>query len=73
MRIENVAVRKEFRGNGFGGEVVKELISLAKENSGKYFPTPCYKIDLSCSEKNLGFYEKLGFKQHEYTMRIDCE
>jgi len=28
----------------------------------------CYKVILDCAEKNIGFYEKCGFKRKEVTM-----
>lgn len=62
MRIENVCTLEHYRGRGYGKMVVEHLI----ENAGN-----CYKIDLSCSKHNKKFYEKLGFRKHEHTMRID--
>lgn len=65
VRIENVAVKNGFRGNGYGMSVVERLL--------RWFKNDCYKIDLSCSDKNVGFYEKIGFRKHEHTMRISYD
>lgn len=60
--IENVAVKKKYQGMGYGKYVVRFLFELAKE-------LHCYKVVLSCSEKNMEFYEKCGFSRHEIQMR----
>jgi len=31
----------------------------------------CYKVILECSIQNVPFYTKLGFKQHEVSMRYN--
>jgi glucosamine-phosphate N-acetyltransferase len=31
----------------------------------------CYKVILDCSEKNIPFYKKIGFKEHDISMRYD--
>jgi ribosomal protein S18 acetylase RimI-like enzyme len=41
--------------------LVKNLIEKAKKND-------CDKIILSSSEKNLKFYQKLGFQKNEFEM-----
>jgi len=64
MQIENVCTRKEHQGNGYASHLIGLLIELAEEKG-------CYKVSLSCSDKNLDFYQNRGFKQHEHTMRID--
>lgn len=64
--IEDVATRKEFQGMGIGSSVVKKAIEAAKEAG-------CYKIVLDCSEENVPFYEKLGFRRHEVEMRLGLE
>lgn len=66
MRIENVVVKERYRGNRFGYTVVNRLVELAKDKG-------CYKVDLSCSNKNVVFYERLGFRLHENTMRLDYD
>lgn len=62
--IEDVAVLPEWQGKGIGKQLIEWIVEKAKEMG-------CYKIILSCAEKNVGFYEKNGFYRHEITMRID--
>jgi len=31
----------------------------------------CYKVILGCSDKNVGFYEKIGFSVNDNLMRFD--
>ena len=59
--IEDVVVKENQRGKGIGKLLVKNLIEKAKKNN-------CDKIILSSSEKNLKFYEKLGFQNNEFEM-----
>ena len=61
--IEDVVVKENQRGKGIGKLLVKNLIEKAKKNN-------CDKIILSSSEKNLKFYEKLGFQKNEFEMII---
>lgn len=61
--IEDVVTRKGFQGMGIGSSVVRKAIEAAKQAG-------CYKIVLDCSEKNIPFYEKLGFKKYETEMRL---
>ena len=59
--IEDVVVKENHRGKGIGKLLVKNLIEKAKKNN-------CDKIILSSSEKNLKFFEKLGFQKNEFEM-----
>ena len=59
--IEDVVVKENQRGKGIGKLLVKNLIEKAKKNN-------CDKIILISSEKNLKFYEKLGFQKNEFEM-----
>ena len=59
--IEDVVVKENQRGKGIGKLLVKNLIEKAKKNN-------CDKIILSSSEKNLKFYQKLGFQKNEFEM-----
>jgi glucosamine-phosphate N-acetyltransferase len=33
----------------------------------------CYKVILDCSQNNIPFYEKAGFREYEVSMRYDIE
>ena len=59
--IEDVVVKEDQRGKGIGKLLVNNLIEKAKKNN-------CDKIILSSSEKNLKFYQKLGFQKNEFEM-----
>ena len=59
--IEDVVVKENQRGKGIGKLLVNNMIEKAKKNN-------CDKIILSSSEKNLKFYQKLGFQKHEFEM-----
>jgi glucosamine-phosphate N-acetyltransferase len=62
--IEDVVTRIEYEGRGVGKALVVKALDFAKQKK-------CYKVVLDCSKKNVEFYEKLGFKQHEISMRIN--
>ena len=62
--IEDVVVNKEFEGRGIGMKLVLSLLDVAKEKK-------CYKTILSCEDKLIPFYEKIGFKQKSTEMRFD--
>ena len=59
--IEDVVVKENQRGKGIGKLLLNNLIEKAKKNN-------CDKIILSSSEKNLKFYQKLGFQKNEFEM-----
>ena len=59
--IEDVVVKENQRGKGIGKLLVNNLIEKAKKNN-------CDKIILSSTEKNLKFYQKLGFQKNEFEM-----
>ena len=59
--IEDVVVKENQRGKVIGKLLVNNLIEKAKKNN-------CDKIILSSSEKNLKFYQKLGFQKNEFEM-----
>lgn len=52
--LEDVGVHPDYRKNGYGRMIVEHCLSVAKSKK-------CYKIKLNCSDKNVGFYSKLGF------------
>ena len=64
--IEDVAVHPQHGGKGVGSAVVRELVDLARLSG-------CYKVILSCSDENLPFYSRLGFRRHDNGMRIDLK
>jgi glucosamine-phosphate N-acetyltransferase len=62
--IEDVVTRKEYEGTGVGSALVSAALAFAREKN-------CYKVILDCSEKNVRFYEKIGFRRNEISMRYD--
>lgn len=62
--IENVVIDADYQGFGFGRQIVQAIV-----NDAKYLG--CYKVELNCSDDNIPFYEKCGFRYHENCMRID--
>lgn len=62
--IQDVCVRKDVQKHGVGNKIVNFLIELAKS-------LDCYKIELTCSNKNFSFYRNLGFTEHQHNMRIN--
>ncbi|MEM2760791.1 MAG: GNAT family N-acetyltransferase [Nitrososphaerales archaeon] len=64
--IEDVVTRKEYQGLGIGSALIHKVLKLAKERN-------CYKVILDCSERNVEYYEKLGFKRHSVSMRYDLK
>ena len=61
--IEDIVVDKDKNGLGIGKKLIDDLVNIAK-NSG------CYKVILNCSETNVGFYEKAGFKLKDRQMAL---
>lgn len=59
--IEDIVVHKEYRGKNFGKWII-ECLKLLGDRVG------VYKIILDCSEANVPFYEKCGFKLKEVEM-----
>ncbi|KAI8052975.1 acyl-CoA N-acyltransferase [Syncephalis plumigaleata] len=59
--IEDIVVHKEARGLQFGRYIIEALKYIGAS-------VGCYKIILDCSEKNVPFYEKCGFKLKEVEM-----
>ena len=62
--IEDVVVDNTHRGHGTGKLLIEELVKIAKHYR-------CYKVILDCSEENISFYKKCGFKRYENCMRMD--
>ncbi|WWC73227.1 uncharacterized protein I206_107193 [Kwoniella pini CBS 10737] len=59
--IEDIAVSKTVQGKKLGLRIINALEEIGRARG-------CYKIILDCSEKNIPFYEKCGFKHKEYEM-----
>ena len=55
VKLGRIAVIKEKRGQGFGKQIVLELIKKAKEDGAK-------EIYLGSQSHAVGFYEKCGFE-----------
>lgn len=64
--VEDVVVDEPHRLKGIGSELVRQAVKVARLND-------CYKVVLSCGENNVPFYESLGFRRHEITMRLDLK
>lgn len=61
--IEDIVINKNKRGSGLGFKIINYLVDIAKEKN-------CYKVILNCSEENVPFYEKCGFKQKSKQMSL---
>ena len=59
IKLKNVI----FRFLTFFYRVIEQLVHLGKELG-------CYKVILDCSQKNVPFYEKCGFKVKEVQMAV---
>lgn len=62
--IEDVVTDSSFRGKGVAGQLLRALHDVAKSKN-------CYKLILSCSDENRGYYEKNGFHRDGCNMRLD--
>lgn len=61
--IENILICKNFRGNGYGENIIKKLLEYAKENN-------CYRVDLNCTSELESFYNKNNFTKENICMNI---
>jgi len=55
--IEDIVIDKNKRKNGHG----KKIISFLRNRAIKI--KNCYKVILNCSQENMEFYEKCGFRK----------
>jgi len=62
--IEDVVTRKGFEGHGIGSALINHALHFAKT-------VGCYKVVLDCSDTNISFYQKTGFRVHETSMRYN--
>ncbi len=62
--LEDIAIHKDYHSMGYGKQLLKHLIKIAKKNK-------CYKVILDCSDENMGFYIKCGMQRWHNQMRID--
>jgi glucosamine-phosphate N-acetyltransferase len=65
--IEDVCVHEDYRGNGYGMDMIKQLV---KEAGNK---DKCYKIILDTKEDEINFYKKAGFDKESIVMRINLD
>lgn len=61
--IEDVAVLEEYRGKGYGKQIVKNCVDRALDLG-------CYKIKLNCTDDLVSFYEDIGFQKQGNHMVI---
>jgi len=61
--IEDIVVNEDYRANGVGEKLIKELIKIGKEKG-------CYRITLLCDKSLEKFYNKNGFKAKEIAMKL---
>ena len=55
--IEDIIIKESHRKKGYGKQMVKHLLHIAKEHSS------CYKVTLDCNDSNVGFYEACGLEK----------
>lgn len=61
FHIEDLIVDKNFRGFGYGKQMVDFMIDLAQNEQ-------CYKIILDCDDDHAGFYAKCGLQKKNIQM-----
>lgn len=64
--IEDVAVKKDFEGEGVGSSLIKRAIREAKSKG-------CYKVILNCDVELMDFYKDQGFYEKGIEMRFDLD
>ena len=66
-QIESVRIKKDYRNKGYGSELIKKGIEIAKLNK-------CGLIQLTSNKKRLkaiNFYKKLGFLCTHKSFKLD--
>ena len=66
-QIESVRIKKDFRNKGYGSELIKKGIEIAKLNK-------CGLIQLTSNKeriKAINFYKKLGFLSTHKSFKLD--
>jgi glucosamine-phosphate N-acetyltransferase len=61
--IEDIAVHEEWSNKGVGRLIVEKLLDYARSNN-------CFKVNLVTNDKNVIFYEKIGFKKDMLSMKL---
>ena len=61
--IEDVVVASKYRNLNIGKKLIFKCIEISKERN-------CYKVILDCDKKHIGFYEKVGFTNFGFSMKI---
>ena len=61
--LEDVCVKREVRGKGYGQILINHLVNEARKNN-------CYKIILDCKEELKDFYGINGFEQNGIQMSV---
>ena len=61
--VEDIVIAESHSGEGVGKQLVNHIVDLAVQ-------LDCYKVTLSCSTDNQGFYEKCGFNQNGSSMSL---
>ena len=61
--IEDIVTDESVRGKGMGKLIIHKLIEIGKKNGA-------YKVLLSCSDKNVPFYEKCGLVPKSVSMAL---
>ena len=62
--IEDMAVHKDYQGQGIGKLLLEHSIKYARKNKA-------YKIILDCEDKVIPFYMKQGFVLWQNSLRLD--
>ena len=61
--LEDIEVDPLYRNKGIGKNITNYLIRYAKTHN-------CYKIILNCEENKIKYYQKFGFKNNNFEMKL---